>query len=317
MVLPYRGDFYDVQHLKLTGDLGQVLFTPYNLKDEASIRKALKHSNLVINLIGREFETRNFSYDDIYVKGPRTIARIAKECGVARMIHISSMNVAEFPEPLILKEGSATLSARWRGEQAVREEFPEAVIFRPADMYGNADRFLRYYASFWRSQLKGMPLWKKGEATIKQPVFVSDVAQAILNAARELDTDGKTYQALGPRRYQLGELVDYLFRLMRKDTAWGYFRYDMRYDPLFSLKVKLTSILPGQPLSSLCWDKIERDHVTDVVDPSLPTLEDLGVTLTKIEEQAPWELRPYRAHAYYDAELNEFEKPAPPPIITA
>ena len=58
-----------MQHLKLVGDLGQVLYTPYNLKDEASIRKAMKHSNLVINLIGREFETRNFSYDDIYVKG--------------------------------------------------------------------------------------------------------------------------------------------------------------------------------------------------------------------------------------------------------
>ena len=83
------------------------------------------------------------------------------------------------------------------GEQAVREEFPEAVIFRPADMYGNADRFLRYYAAFWRGQFKGMPLWKKGEATIKQPVFVSDVAQAILNAAREVETNGKTYQAVG------------------------------------------------------------------------------------------------------------------------
>ena len=60
-------------------------------------------------------------------------------------------------------------------------------------MYGNADRFLRYYAAFWRGQFKGMPLWKKGEATIKQPVFVSDVAQAILNAAREVETNGKTY----------------------------------------------------------------------------------------------------------------------------
>ena len=69
LVLPYRGEFYDVQHLKLCGDLGQVLFTPYNLKDENSIRKALKHSNLVINVIGREWETKNFSFDDIYVKG--------------------------------------------------------------------------------------------------------------------------------------------------------------------------------------------------------------------------------------------------------
>lgn len=69
LVLPYRGDFYDVQHLKLCGDLGQVYFTPYFLKDEDSIRKAMKHSNLVINVIGRDWETRNFTFDDIYVKG--------------------------------------------------------------------------------------------------------------------------------------------------------------------------------------------------------------------------------------------------------
>ena len=56
---------------------------------------------------------------------------------------------------------------------------------------------MRYYASFWRRQLTGMPLWKKGELTEKQPVFVSDVAQGILNAARDVETNGKTYQAIG------------------------------------------------------------------------------------------------------------------------
>lgn len=83
------------------------------------------------------------------------------------------------------------------GEQAVREEFPEAVIFKPSDVYGSEDRFLRYYASYWRRQLTGMPLWKKGEFTEKQPVYVSDVAQGILNAARDVETNGKTYQAIG------------------------------------------------------------------------------------------------------------------------
>lgn len=31
--------------------------------------------------------------------------------------------------------------------------------------------------------------------------------------------------------------------------------------------------------------------------------------------QIPWELRPFRAAQYYDAELGEFEKPAPPQYI--
>lgn len=75
MILPYRGDFYDAQRLKVCGDLGQVLFTPYDIRDEASIAKAVKHSNVVINLVGRDYETKNFKYQDVHVEGPRTLAR--------------------------------------------------------------------------------------------------------------------------------------------------------------------------------------------------------------------------------------------------
>lgn len=61
MILPYRGDHYKMLRLKVCGDLGQVLFTPFHLMDEDSIRRAVAHSNVVINLIGREWPTRNFS----------------------------------------------------------------------------------------------------------------------------------------------------------------------------------------------------------------------------------------------------------------
>lgn len=65
MIIPYRGDHYDVRPLKLAGDLGQVLFIPYHLTDEEVIRKAVKHSNVVINLIGRDWETMNFSFEKV------------------------------------------------------------------------------------------------------------------------------------------------------------------------------------------------------------------------------------------------------------
>ncbi|PRD21813.1 UNVERIFIED_CONTAM: Ndufa9 [Trichonephila clavipes] len=57
VIIPYRGDPYLVTRLKLCGDLGQILFTHFNLKDEESLYKSMKHSNIVINLIGKSFET--------------------------------------------------------------------------------------------------------------------------------------------------------------------------------------------------------------------------------------------------------------------
>lgn len=98
LILPYRGDHYDVLRLKMVGDLGQVLFVPYNLRDEESIRKSIQYSDVVINLVGRDWETRNFSFDDVHVTGARTIARLAKEAGVEKFIHVSALNATSSPE---------------------------------------------------------------------------------------------------------------------------------------------------------------------------------------------------------------------------
>jgi NADH dehydrogenase (ubiquinone) 1 alpha subcomplex subunit 9 len=318
LILPYRADHYEAIRLKVVGDLGQVLFHPYHLCDEESIRQAVKYSNVVINLVGRDWETKNFKFQDVHVDGSRRLARICREMGVEKFIHLSALNATPNPEPILIDGGSKFLKSKYYGECAVRDEFPNAVVIRPADIYGQEDRFLRYYSHIWRRQFRAMPLWHKGEKTYKQPVFVSDVAQAIVNAAKDSSVVGEVYQAVGPRRYQLAELVDWFHRVMRKDEKlWGYLRYDLRYDPTFMLKVKITEkfLSPGNPLGELHSERVEREYVTDCVEQGVPTLEDLGVNLTLMENQIPWELRPYRAMQYYDAELDEFEKPAPPKYI--
>lgn len=129
--------------LKLVGDLGQVFFHPFDLRDETSIRKAIKYSNVVINLVGRDWETKNFKFKDVHVDGARRLARLAKEAGVERFIHVSALNCAEHPTSYILKGGSKFLSSKYQGEQAVLEEFPCATILRPSDIYGQEDRFVR------------------------------------------------------------------------------------------------------------------------------------------------------------------------------
>lgn len=75
MICCYRGDYYPAMMLKPAGDLGQVLFHFYELNDEESIRKAVKYSNVVVNLVGRSWETRNFTFNQVHVDGARRIAR--------------------------------------------------------------------------------------------------------------------------------------------------------------------------------------------------------------------------------------------------
>lgn len=304
--------------LKLVGDLGQVLFHPYHLMDEDAIRKAVKYSNVVINLVGRDWETKNFPFKEVHVEGARRLARIAREAGVEKFIHFSALNASPDPKPLVYSQGSGFLRSKYAGENAVRDEFPDATIFRPADIYGQEDRFLRYYAHVWRRFIRYIPLWHNGKLTVKQPVAVSDVAQGVINAIRDPDAVGKVFQAVGPRRIQLNEFVDWIHRVMRKDEKWwGYRRYDLRFDPTFKLKVAFTeAIQTSFPLGDLHRERVEREYVTDVVERGVPTLEDLGVQLTQMEDQIPWELRPFRAGLYYDAEVGEWEAPAPPVYLS-
>ncbi|CAB3225005.1 unnamed protein product [Arctia plantaginis] len=316
MILPYRGDFYDAQRLKTAGDLGQVLFTPFDIRDEESIAKAVQYSNVVINLIGRDYETKNFKYNDVHVEGPKRIARISREMGVERFIHLSYLNQARYPQPLVLKSLSGYKVSKFLGECAVKAEFPTATILRASDIYGSEDRFLRPLVNPLRINGQFLPLYKNGQATIKQPVYVSDVAQGIVNAIRDPDTKCKTYLAIGPKRYLLADLVDWCYKLIRKDEKWGYVRYDMKMDPfIFNLKVMLINLIsPAYPLGNLHWEGIEKESTTDVVDRCMPTLEDLGVTLTHMEDQVPWELKPYRAYQYYMDKIGEFPTPENPRV---
>lgn len=103
----------------------------------------------------------------------------------------------DYSQGVILDGGSEFLRTKYEGELAVKSEFPNATIFRPADIYGQEDRFMRYYAHFWRRSFQWLPLWHRGEKTIKQPVYVGDVAGAVVNALKDADSAGKTYDILG------------------------------------------------------------------------------------------------------------------------
>lgn len=214
--------------------------------------------------------------------------RAAREMGVERLIHVSALNATPNPMPKVFSVGSQFLKTKYYGELAVLEEFPNATIIRPADMYGEADDFLWYYQHAWRRMGRFLPLWKKGEQTVKAPVYGGDVAEAVVNAALDPESAGKIYQGVGPEQYILADLVDYTYGLTNRMGPWGFERTDLRFDPMTLLKVILTEkfTIGTSPLfAQLCRDRIERECVDDIIDPHALSLEDLGVRLTNIQEK--------------------------------
>ncbi|EFN68349.1 NADH dehydrogenase [ubiquinone] 1 alpha subcomplex subunit 9, mitochondrial [Camponotus floridanus] len=317
LILPYKGDMYKCLPLKLCGDLGQVLFHPFHLRDEDSIRKCIKYSNVVINLIGREWETRNFTYHEVHVDGARRLARLCKEANVEHFIHVSALNV-DSDKTYVLKDGSRFLHTKLEGEHAVREEFPEATIIRPSNIWGQEDRFLRVYAGIMRHHFRTIPIWENGEATEKQPVAVYDVAGGITAIAKDpKNTAGKIYQFVGPKRYKFSELLDWFHRIrMHNPADYGYRRIDLKYAPLFKLKLTLNELFStAYPLGFVQWELLEREAISDIVSKELPTLEDLGITLTTMESRMHWELKPWRKDPQYMESVGEFSSIPDPPTV--
>ncbi|RWS07188.1 hypothetical protein B4U79_09089, partial [Dinothrombium tinctorium] len=315
IIIPFRGDPYEVRHLKVVGDLGQVLFFPYYLRNPESIYKAVKYSNVVINLIGKDNETPSFTYDEVHVEGARLLAKVCRDAGVQRFIHVSSLNCSENPPSHILKGGSRFLKSKYYGELAVREEFPDAIIFRPADIFGGIDRFFRYWQHWSRRVYGRIHLWNKGKGVYKQPVYAGDVAQGIVNAIFDNDAPGKTYDCVGPRRYELYELVSFFNRILEKDERYGWKIKDLRFSPYMWARFAFWGYFFKYPDNGLCWDKVEREMVTDTVTPNHPTLEDLGVQLTLMEPHAFYTLTPLRRMGYYPIILDEYPKINPPPFV--
>ncbi|KNA24805.1 hypothetical protein SOVF_012110 [Spinacia oleracea] len=209
VLVPFRGSEDSPRHLKLMGDLGQIVPMKYDPRDENSIKAVMAKANVVINLIGREYETRNFSFEEVNHHMAEQLAQIAKEHGgIMRFIQVSSLGASPTSESRMLKAKAAA-------EEAILRELPGATIMRPATMIGTEDRILNTWAQFVK-KYSFLPLIGDGSKEI-QPVYVIDVAGAIVAALKDDGSSlGKTYELGGPDVYTVQELAELMFETIRE-----------------------------------------------------------------------------------------------------
>eukprot|EP01032_Pedospumella_encystans_P010139 gene10139-11877_t len=215
--IPYRGCEMEIRHLKPMFDLGQLGLMPFSPRDRESIYEAVKKSDVVINMIGKHYETKhivptrradgnlsrvNYDFEEVNVTIPRILAEISKEAGVESFIHVSALSAD-------LESKSKWSRTKAQGELAVREAFPEAIIVKPATIFGPEDRFLNWIAET-TSRLPFFPLIENGQ-TLVQPISATDVGKALMAIVdRHDEFEGKTFQLVGPAEYSFKEVAEYV-----------------------------------------------------------------------------------------------------------
>ena len=165
----------------------------------------------------------------------------------------------------------------------MRAALPGAVVLRPSLVFGNEDQFFNRFGAMAMT-LPVMPVIEG--ASRFQPVYVGDVADAVLAGLTRVDAVGRTYELGGPRVYTFKELLAYiLHETRRRRPLW-----DMP-PALARLQARIGEYVPGKPFTRDQLAMLGRDNVAD---PALPGLAELGITPTPVELVVPAYLDRYR-----------------------
>jgi uncharacterized protein YbjT (DUF2867 family) len=257
-------------HLQPLGAVGQIVVQSADLSSETALRRAVTQAAGVVNLIGILHETRRQPFAEVHGALPGRIAAAARAEAVPRMVHISAIGA---------DAGSASAYARSKaeGERRVRDAFPEATILRPSIVIGPEDGFFNRFAALARV-LPVLPLIGGGNTRF-QPVYVGDVAGAVVAALERDDCQGVTYELGGPQVYTFAELMRYMLQIVGRrrllvNVPCG----------LAKLQARFLELLPDPPLTR---DQVELLKHDNVVGDDAATLSDLGITPTPMELIAP------------------------------
>ncbi|MCM5679330.1 complex I NDUFA9 subunit family protein [Schlegelella sp. S2-27] len=266
LVVPTRR----IGHARHLQPLPSLVPVQADVHDDAQLERLLSTADAVINLVAVLHGSES-QFQRVHVELPRRLARACATTGVRRLIHVSSLGAAP-DAPSRYQRSKAAGEAALRSAPGL-----ECTILRPSVIFGEQDRFLNQFASLQ----KRLPLMPLARAAAKfQPVWVEDVARAIVACVDRRDSVGQTYECVGPRVYTLAELV-------RCAGHWsGHPRPVLPLpDALGRVQAMLLELLPGEPLMSR--DNLDSMHIDNVATGGLPDLHALGIEPMPLEGIAP------------------------------
>lgn len=241
----------------------------------------------VVNLIAI-LQGREAAFQRAHVELPREVAAAMGDAGVRRLVHVSALGVAADAPSRYLRSkaaGEAVLQA------AAQAGTLDLTLVRPSLVFGAGDRSVNLFAGLQRL----FPLMPLGGAGARlQPVWVQDLAQALVEVLLRREAIGQTYEIAGPQVLTLAQLVRLAGRVA------GCERPVLPLPgPLATLQALAMECLPGEPL--LSRDNLASLSVPNVASRAHPGLAELGITASSLAAVLPGYLAPGAGVARLDA----------------
>jgi NADH dehydrogenase len=249
-------------------------------------------ADAVVNCVGTFDRAGKNNFDAVQNLAAGRIAALAAKEKVGALVHISAIGAD-------INGASLYAKSKGAGEAAVLAAYPKALILRPSVIFGNEDQFFNRFAGM---AIMSPVLPVVGGATLFQPVYVDDVAQAAV-AGITLGAKG-VYELGGPEVASFASLMHKMLGVIQR-RRW-VMNVPFLVARIMAGALDLASTLTGGLFTN---GLLTRDQVTsllsdNIVGKKAKTLADLGVTATRMDSVIPEYLWPYRPTGQYAAIKN-------------
>ena len=292
-------DIEAANYLRPMGDVGQIVPIAADLGDNGSVAAAVEGANSVVNLVGLLYESGSQNFEQIHKLGATNVAKASADAGVLKLVQLSAIGASR-------SSFSAYARTKAAGEKNVKKAFPGATVIRPSIIFGPEDNFFNLFAGISRLSplipVFGCPSFPRinifsdkgplnidfyGEGGTKfQPIYVGDVADAIVAALESEETNGNIYEIGGPKIYTSKEMMELLLSTIGRKRILAPI-------PFWYLNL-IAYFMEFLPKPMLTRDQVMLLRRDNVVGSRSKKLHDLGVSATPAEAILPAYLARFR-----------------------
>ncbi|MCA6110765.1 complex I NDUFA9 subunit family protein [Bradyrhizobium sp. CNPSo 4026] len=257
----------DRGHRQPGAEKPQLQFVEANIHDARSVADALIGAYGAINAVSLYRERGTETFHSVHVEAAQRVAAEAHRAGVKRLVHVSGIGAdAAAPSRYVRKRGE--------GERAVRAEFRDAYLIRPAVMFGLDDAFLNTILNLLR-RLPIYPMFGRGQTRL-QPVYVEDVAEAVARLMARAETHPTIFEFGGPTPYSYEQLL----RAIAHQAGFAPLLIPVPFVVWHAL-AWASEMLPAPPLAP---HQVELMQIDTVPSPKMAGFAELGISPHSIEE---------------------------------
>jgi NADH dehydrogenase len=272
--------------LKTSGNVGQIEPVQANIRDDASVARAVEGASAVINLVGILYESGKQSFSSVQIEGAARVARLSKAADVPVFVQLSSLSANA-------KGPSEYGRSKAAGEAAVLKHYPDAAILRPSAIFGADDQLFNRFAGLARL-LPVLPVIHG--ACAMQPVYVKDVAEAVVRAVETTQVDGKVYELGGPEVMSVRAIMELTLQQVRRKRLLIPVPTFIALAKAYFLQLLPSPLLTVDQVRSLSADTV----VSAAANADARTLAGLGIVATAPQAILPSYLTRYRKRGQFE-----------------